>query len=72
LKTVAIVVGVVAVLITLAICWRWDIGVLGGKYGIHGGWGFEIFVGVFAVLYVPIALIAKRRAKKSGGGEAAR
>lgn len=61
-----IVVGVAAVLITLVICWRCDIGVLGGKYGIHGGWGFEILVGVFAALYIPIALIVKQRRKSDG------
>jgi uncharacterized membrane protein len=63
-----IVVAVVAALVTLAICWRWNIGVLGSEHGIHGGYGFEIFLGVFAALYLPIALIAKRR-KKRGGDE---
>lgn len=65
MKVAAVVVGVVAVLITLAICWHWQIGVLGSEHGIHGGYGFEIFAGVFAALYIPIVLIAKRR-KKSG------
>jgi hypothetical protein len=60
-RKLAAAVVVPAILVTIAICWHWDIALLGGKYGLHGGWGFPIFCAVYIALYFPAAFIAKRR-----------
>ena len=74
-KAVMMIVGVLAGIISAAVCWFWYIDFLTSKYGLHGGWGFEIFIAAFAALYVPIALVRRsrqrrRQAKKSDDGGA--
>lgn len=59
------IVGALALVVTGAICWRWDIALLGGDRGLHG-WGFPIFGAVYVALYFPIAFVAKRRNKNDG------
>jgi hypothetical protein len=63
-KAVMAIVGILALLVTLLVCWHWNIALLGGQYGLHGGWGFEIFVGAFAVLYIPVALARRLRRRR--------
>lgn len=38
------VTAAVSLIITLLICWHWNINVLNGDRGVHGGWGFEIWL----------------------------
>jgi uncharacterized membrane protein len=60
-KALTVAAGVLAIAITVLICWHWDLGLLGSEHGIHGGYGFEILVGVFALLYIPIMLVRRAR-----------
>jgi hypothetical protein len=73
-KAVMTIVGVLAGIVTVLVCWHWDIRLLGGQYGLNGGWGFPIFIAAFAVPYVPIALVRRarqgRQLKKTDDGRA--
>ena len=74
-KAVMILVGVLAGIITVLVCWYWNIRLLGGQYGLHGGWGFEIFIAAFAVMYLPVAVVRRSRQprqppKKGASGDA--
>ena len=66
------IVGVLAGIFTLFVGLYWDVRLLGGQYGLHGGWGFEIFIAAFAGIYVPVALVRRsrqrRHAKKTDDG----
>lgn len=64
------IVTVLAIAVSIAVCWYWRLDFITGGYGIHGGWGFEIFVGAFAAIYVPLALI--RRARRRPGKDRTR
>jgi uncharacterized membrane protein len=59
-----IIVGALAVAVTVLVCWHWKIALLGGQYGLHGGWGFEIFVAAFAMMYTPVALFRRLRRRE--------
>lgn len=63
-KAVMTIVGVLAGIISAAVCWFCHIDFLTSKYGLHGGWGFEIFIAAFAVMYVPIALLRRARQRR--------